>query len=91
MVTDNCSGRDDRMERTCWDGKDLLDMRDTPGNDDNAWEKGMHEPVLYGQRTVRIAVKAFGVSSDLLTPDQTGEAAVKEPRLLQRYPRISME
>lgn len=68
------------MERTREGGEEHLGMhRETLGVDgDDGRERGTSGPVPCGQRTGRVAVNAFGVSSHRLTPDQGEEVAVKK-------------
>lgn len=88
MITGNLSGRADGMERSRGDSKEHLRIGKTLGVDDSR-EDGTNEHVLRGQRRGRVAVKALGVSSYLLTPDQAKKADVKG-KMLQTSPRMFM-
>lgn len=80
-VTSDRSRDDDGVERTHQDTQERLGMwawgKPREREEDDAQEDGTGR-VLCGQRIVRVAVNAFGVSSNLLAPGQSGEAAVKE-------------
>lgn len=56
-------------------------MREAPEINDDARQDVISWPVRCGQRTVRVTVKTFHVSSDLLTPRQAEEATVTETLL----------
>lgn len=77
IVTGDRSGHNDRMEKTHGDSKERLTM-----GKPREW-MAIHRRV----EQTGLAVKAFGMSNDLLTPDQVEEAAVKE-NMLQQSPRM---
>lgn len=88
----NWSGEENNsgVARNLRGGEERLGMGGNPGLGVGEREDGTSGRVLCRQQTVRIAVNAFGVPKDLLTPDQADEGAVKE-NFLQRAPHMFMK